>query len=91
MMDAALRRLSSSYAQNGTRSVSIEEELIRYAQELEQKTKASEDLKKKIDAYIHDNRKKLDEFFQWNAQEIVRRADPNYCFYDYVKRRLKDS
>ena len=91
MMDNHIRKMSSKFTASENEKISLEEELMRYAQEFKEKVQARENLKKNIDMYIKENRKKLDEFFQWNEQEMDKRHDAKQCFFDYVKKKLKES
>jgi len=63
----------------------MEEQMLKYATEFKEKVKKREVLKQNIENYINDNKKKLDEFLEWDRQEHEKRHDVNYCFKNYVK------
>lgn len=75
----------------GSKNVPFEEEMMLYAQKFKEKVRARENLNQNIQKYISENQKKLDEFLEWNKNELDKRNDPNHCFYEYIKKKIKEN
>ena len=85
MFESFQRKLADGYNQGDQKPLTMEEKMIRYAQDFKENSKKREDLKKKIDKNIREIRHNLDEFIEVNKMESEKRFDPEYCFREYAK------
>lgn len=85
LVETFQRKMADEYYQSDQKVLTMEEKMIKYAQDFKENSKKRQDLKQKIDKNIREIRKNLDEFIDVNAAENDRRHDKEYCFREYVK------
>jgi hypothetical protein len=85
MMEQNLRHIEENLYKKGSGALSLEEKMIKYAQDFKENSKKREQLKMNIEKHITEVRKDLNNFFEWENEEHDKRHDKDYCFKRYVR------
>lgn len=63
---------------------------MKYAQEFKEKERQRDDLRKRVEGYVKDGTKLLDEFLLQEMIDIDKRMDSTHCLNDYIKLMRED-
>ena len=86
LMEQNLRKIQEEFHSKDSKALSLEEKMIRYAQDFKENAKKREVLKANIEKHITDVRPLLDEYWRIEEKEHEKRYDEVYCFKNYVKK-----
>ena len=86
LVEQSLRKIQDEFHSKDSKALSLEEKMIRYAQDFKENAKKREILKANIEKHILDVRPLLDEYWRIEEREHAKRHDENYCFKNYVKK-----
>lgn len=86
LVEQSLRNIQEEFHSKGSKALSLEEKMIRYAQDFKENAKKRELLKANIEKHILDVRPLLDEYWRVEEKEHIKRHDEVYCFKNYVKK-----
>lgn len=86
LLEQSLRRIQDEFHSKDSKALSLEEKMIRYAQDFKENAKKRELLKSNIEKHIADVRPLLDEYWRVEKVEHARRHDEIYCFKSYMKK-----
>lgn len=86
LVEQSLRRIQDEFHSKDSKALSLEEKMIRYAQDFKENAKKREALKNNIDKHIVEVRPLLDEYWRVEKIEHARRHDEIYCFKNYMKK-----
>ena len=80
-----MRKMKSDSLKNEHNKIlSVEEKMIRYAQEFKENAKKREALINKIDTSIPEIKKNTEDFFEWERINLELRHDQEHCRKRYV-------
>ena len=86
LVEQSLRKIQDEFHSKDSKALSLEEKMIRYAQDFKENAKKREIIKANIEKHIADVRPLLDEYWKVEEKEHARRHDEIYCFKNYIKK-----
>ncbi|KAL4503960.1 hypothetical protein ABPG72_022590 [Tetrahymena utriculariae] len=91
LMEQNDRKIKDEFQKSRNNKVlSIEEQMMKYAQEFKEKEQQRDELRKRIEGYVKNGTKILDEFLKQEMFEIDKRYDLNHCMNEYIKLMRED-